>query len=104
MDKGCFEYRKTEFYKLLTMVTRDDDSQNIYTVSIGQYNELTSYDESKYEDKCKNVLIVPGEYISKKLPIKIPENKKMHLYIVLGASTLLYQQDNNNPCILSYLT
>ena len=31
------------------MVARDDNSQNIYTVPVGRYNEYTSDDESKYE-------------------------------------------------------
>ena len=65
------------------MVTRDDDSQNIYTVSIGQYNELTSYDESKYEDKHQNALICPREYISKEELSKISEKKTTLLYIFL---------------------
>ena len=30
-----FELCEQEFYKLSTMVTREDDSQNIYTVSVG---------------------------------------------------------------------
>ena len=53
------------------MLTRDDDSQNIYTVPVGKWNEQTSYDESKYEEKHKNALIVPGESISKKEPSNI---------------------------------
>ena len=52
-------------------VTRDDDSQNIYTVPIGWCNQRTSIGDSKYEEKPKSELIVPGEYISKKEPIKI---------------------------------
>ena len=48
-------------------------------------------------------LIVPGESISKKEPSKIPEKKTMRLYIVPGAPILLYQQGNNNQCILSSL-
>ena len=48
------------------MVTSDDDSQNIYTIPVGQCNELTSVDDSKYEEKRQNALIVTGESISKK--------------------------------------
>ena len=55
----------------MTKVTCDEKSPNIYTVSVGQCNELTSVDESKYEDKRQNTLICPGESISKKEPIKI---------------------------------
>ena len=87
----------------MTTVTRDDDGQNIYTVPNGQCNEQTSYDESKYEDKCKNALIDPSESISKKEPSKISENKTMRLYIVLSAPALLYQQANKNSYILSSL-
>ena len=36
------ELREPEFYKLATAVTSDDDSQNIFTVPVGQYNEQTS--------------------------------------------------------------
>ena len=67
------------------MVTRDDDSQNIYIVPIGRCNEQTSYDESKYEEKHKNTLIGPGEYISKRVLIIISEKKTMRLYIVSSA-------------------
>ena len=45
-------------------------------------------------------MIVTGESISKKEPSKIPEKKTMRLYIVPGAPTLLYQQDNQNSYIL----
>ena len=48
------------------MVTRDDDSQNTYTVPVGLGNEKTSFEDSKYEEKRKNALIGPGEYISNK--------------------------------------
>ena len=61
-----FEFRETEFYKLATMVTRDDDIENDYTVPFGRCNEHTSVEESKYEEKCNNALIGPGEFISKK--------------------------------------
>ena len=88
----------------MTKVTCYEDSQNIYTVNVGQYNEQTSDDESKYEDKRKNSLIGSGEYISKKEPSKISENKTMRLYIITGAPTLLYQQGNYNSCILTSLT
>ena len=87
----------------MTTVTRDDDSQNIYTVPVGQCNQQTSVEESKYEKKRKNALIVPGGYISKKELIKISEKKAMRLYIVPGAPTLFYQQGNQNSCILSSL-
>ena len=42
------------------MVTRDDDSQNNYTVIVGRCNEQTLIEESKYEDKHKNISIGPG--------------------------------------------
>ena len=32
----AFELRDPEFYKLVTTVTHDDDSQNIYTVPVGR--------------------------------------------------------------------
>ena len=44
----------------MTTVTRDDDTQNIYTVPVGQCNQHTSVEESKYEEKPKSVLIIPG--------------------------------------------
>ena len=58
-----FELREPEFYKLVTAVKRDDDIQNIYTVPVGWYNQQTSVEYSKYEEKPKSALIVPGEYI-----------------------------------------
>ena len=44
----------------MTTVTRDDDSQNTYTVPVGRCNQQTSFEDSKYEDKRKNALIVPS--------------------------------------------
>ena len=51
------------------MVTHDDDSKNIYTVPIGQCNQQKSVQYSKYEEKNKRALIVPGKYIPNKEPI-----------------------------------
>ena len=76
------------------MVTRDDGSQNIYTVPIVICNDQTSVEESKNKEKSKNALIGPGEFISKKEPSNISENKTMRLYIVPDAPTLSYQQGN----------
>ena len=95
--------REPELYKLATTVTCDYDIINIYTVTVGQYNELTSVDESEYEEKNQNSLISPGESISEKEPSKISEKKTMRLYIVPGAPTLFYQQSNHISCILSSL-
>ena len=50
----------------MTTLTRDDDNRNIYTVLVGRYNELASVHVSKYEEKCHNAIICPGEYISKR--------------------------------------
>ena len=72
----------------------------MYTVSVGISNQKTSVEESKYEEKPKSVLIVPGEYIPKKEPSNILEMKTMRLYIVTLAPTLFYQQGNHNSCIL----
>ena len=40
LETGCisdaFELREPKLYKLVTTVTRDDDSQNIYTAPVGQ--------------------------------------------------------------------
>ena len=72
----------------MTTVTRDNDSQNMYTVPVGRCNQQISVKESKYEEKRKNALIGPGESISKKEPYKISENKTVRLYIVPGAPTL----------------
>ena len=43
---------------LVTTVTRDCDSQNIYTVPVGRCNQYTSVEESKYEEKPKSALIL----------------------------------------------
>ena len=87
----------------MTTVTRDDDSQNNYTLPVGWCNEQKSDDDSKYEEKRKNALIGPGESISKKEPSNISEKKTICLYIVTGSPTLLYQQGNHNSCISSSL-
>ena len=63
--------REPEFYKLVKTVTHDDYSRNVYTLPVGPCNELTSVDESKYEEKRQNSLIFPGGYISNKEPSKI---------------------------------
>ena len=68
---NAFEFREPEFYNLVTMVIRDDDSKNVYTVTVVQCNQHTSVEQSKYEEKCTSVLFVPGEYISKKETSKI---------------------------------
>ena len=91
-----FEFREPKLYNLVTTVTCDDESRNIYTVPVGRCNQQTSVEDSKYQEKPKCVLIVPGESISNKEPRKIPEMKKMHLYIFTGAPTLFYQQGNHN--------
>ena len=87
----------------MTTLTCDDYSQNIYTVPVGQCNQQTSVEESKYEDKPKSVLTVPVGSISKKEPRNLSENKTMRLYIFPGAPTFFYQQGNHNSCILSSL-
>ena len=60
----------------MTTVTRDDDSQNIYTVPVEWCNQQKSVEESNNAGKRKNVLIVPGESISKKELRKISGRKK----------------------------
>ena len=62
----AFDFCEPEFYSIVTTVTRDDDSQNIYTVPVGGCNQQKLVEEYKYEEKRKNALIVPGESISKK--------------------------------------
>ena len=57
----------------MTTVTRDDDSKNVYTLPVGRFNQQTSVEDSKYEEKRKNSLIVPSEYISNKEQSKISE-------------------------------
>ena len=47
----------------MTTVTRDDDSPNIYTVSVGRCDIQISVYESKYEEKSQHSLIFPGEPI-----------------------------------------
>ena len=79
----------------MTTVTCYDESPNIYTVPVGQFNIHTSVDESKYEEIHHNALIVLGGYISKKEPRKIFK-KTVCLYIVPSAPNLFYQQGNNN--------
>ena len=49
MDTMTFKLREPEFYKIVTTVTRDDDSPNIYTVPVGRCDIQTSVDEYKYE-------------------------------------------------------
>ena len=100
MQKTKLYYNQVLFCKLFTTVTRDYYSQNIYTLPIGRCNQHTSVEESKYEEKRKSALIVPGGYISKKEPSKISERKTMRLYIVPGVPTLFYQHGNHNLCIL----
>ena len=63
MDTMTFKLREPEFYKIVTTVTRDDDSPNIYTVPVGRCDIQTSVDEYKYEEIHQNALICPGESI-----------------------------------------
>ena len=43
----------------MTTVTHDDNSEDIYTVPVGRWNQQTPVEDSKY----KNALSVPGESI-----------------------------------------
>ena len=63
----------------MTTVTREDESQNIYTVPVERCNQQTSVEESRYEEELNNSLIFPCGFISKKEPSKIPEKKTMRL-------------------------
>ena len=65
----------------MTTVTRDDDSQNIYSVPVGWYNQQTSVEEYNSEEKRKIALIFPGGSISNKEPSNITEKKTMRLLI-----------------------
>ena len=51
--RDIFEFREPEFYKLVTTVTRDDDSQHIYTVPVGRCNQLTTFGESNMRRKLR---------------------------------------------------
>ena len=55
----------------MTLVTHDDDIQNMYTVPVGRCNQHKLVKESKYEDKRNNTSIGPGGSISKEEPSKI---------------------------------
>ena len=50
----------------MTTLTRDDNSKNINAIPVGRFNQQTSVEESKYEEKRKSALIVVGGSISKK--------------------------------------
>ena len=54
LEPGCisdtFEIREPKFFKLVIMVTRDDNSPNICIVPVVRCNLQTSVDESKYEE------------------------------------------------------
>ena len=71
------------------MVTSDDENSKTYTLTVGRCNQLTTFEESKYENEPLKVLIYGEETI--KLPKKEPINKsdKKHnsALIVHGAST-----------------
>ena len=92
--REAFEFREPEFYNLVITVTRDYDSQNIYTVPVVRFNQHTSFQDSEYEEKPKGTLIVSIESISNKEPSKISEKKTMRLYVAPDAPTLFYQQGN----------
>ena len=46
---GAFDFRDIWFHMLVTTITCDYESPNIYTVPVGRCNQQTSVDESKYE-------------------------------------------------------
>ena len=98
-----FEFCEPKCYNLVTTETRDDDSRKNYTVPVGQFNQHTTFEESKCEKKPKSELIVYGASIPKKEPSKKSDKKPNQLYIVPGAPTLFYQQGNHSLCILSPL-
>ena len=41
----AFEFREPDFYKIVTAVTYDDESQNIYTVPVGRCNQQISFED-----------------------------------------------------------
>ena len=49
----------------MTTVTRDDESPNIYILTVGWGDLQTSVDESTYEEIHQNSFICPGESIPK---------------------------------------
>ena len=58
----------------MATITHHDDIENTYTEPIGRCSRYALVEESKYEEKLMSALFVPGEFISKKEPIKISEN------------------------------
>ena len=41
-----FELDEPEFYKLVTTITRDDESRKFYTVPVGRCNQLKKFEDS----------------------------------------------------------
>ena len=87
----------------MTTVTCDDESRKFCNVTVGRCNQLKTFEKSSCEKKPRRALIVPGSSISKKEPINKSAKKPNHLCIIPGEPILLYQQGNNNSCILSSL-
>ena len=42
----AFELCEPELYKIVTTITRDDESRKFYTVPVGWWNQLTKFEES----------------------------------------------------------
>ena len=72
------------------MVTHDDDSPYIYTVPVGGCDELTSVDESKYEEIHQCINFSRWVYIKKgtEQDIRKKENSLVHCswctYLILS--------------------
>ena len=84
----------------MTTVTRYGDSRNIYTVPVGLCNELTSVNESKYEDKHQKALICPGESVSKRNRARYQKKRQCAYTLLVVHPNLFHQQGNQKSRIL----
>ena len=70
------------------MVTSDDENSKTYTVPVGRCNQLTTFEESKYENKILKVLAYVEETnkLLNKEPSKKSAKKPKSALIITGAS------------------
>ena len=67
----------------MTTVRRDGESPNIYTVPFGRCDIQKSVNESKYEEIHHNVLIFPGESISKSTRLRYQKKRQFDYTLFL---------------------
>ena len=86
----AFDLHQPELSKLVTTVKCDDEGRKFYTIPVGQCNQLTTFEGSKFDNELLKVFPYVEEMtkLLKKEPIKKSTKKPKSALIVPVASIL----------------